>query len=484
MRKAVRKKFLLVNVPTYESAYHSFQDFIAMVPPIGLTSIAAVIENMGYEVKILDATAENLTFAQTLKKTVAESPDYVGATTMTATMDIIGEYFSQLRIRLPDVITFVGGPHASAVPEKTLEQFSGIDIAVIGEGEETITELMPVLENGDTPDKVKGVAFRKDNQIILTEQRPPIHDLGKLPMPAYHLLNFRLYRSYGWNAWVNGYRSPLGVVFMGRGCFGKCNFCAAHSVFGRGLRFFPPERIKTEIDLLMANYRPRILYFQDDTFTANRKMVNIVCDYMIEKGYTRRVEIMVSSRVDVMHLPSLKKMRKAGVRWICFGVESGSQPILDRMNKNTTIGQIRAAFTMAREAGLHVAGNYMIGHVDETWETAMETINLACELKQEYASFAIALPFPGSELYQYCLDNEVPLPSWAGFGSVNSPPIPLNKDLPQEKLLELRMIAVNRFFKRPTYLLGLLRKFRPSIVVKDFLNMYFAIRKERRAKRI
>ena len=212
-------------------------------------------------------------------------------------------------------------------------------------------------------------------------------------------------------------------------------------------------------------------------------MVSQICDYLIEKGYDRRLEVMVSSRVDSIHLPTLKKMRRAGIRWICFGVESGNQIVLDRMQKNITIKQIKEAYWKANAADLFIAGNFMIGHLGETWETAMDTINLACELRQDYASFAIAIPFPGTELYQHCLDNDIDLPSWNGFGSVNSPPIPLNKNLDQASLLSLREIALNRFFKRPLYFLGILIKFNTIAVLKDFLTMYLAIYKEKKAKR-
>jgi len=477
------KKFVFINVLSSENAYHSFRDFVASFPPIGLTTIAAALLKLGYDVKIIDGDAENLGLEETVTRTIKESPDCVGLTSMTATMDISGTFFAMLKSELPNVTLIIGGPHVSAIPEKTLQEFSDVDIAVIGEGDETIVELMSALEEGKDISSVKGIAFKREGHIVKTEKRPPIKNLKNLPIPAYHLLNFDLYWSYGWNNWVSGYRAPLGIVFTGRGCYGKCNFCAVLCVLGRGIRYFPIERIKNEIELLVNKYKIRVLYFQDDTFTANRKMVNQICDYIIEKGYNRKLEIMVSSRVDSIHLPTLKKMRQAGIRWICFGVESGNQIVLDRMQKKITIKQIKEAYNKANTAGLFIAGNFMIGHLGETWETAMDTINLTCELKQDYASFAIAIPFPGTELYQHCLDNGIDLPSWNDFGSINSPPIPLNESLDQASLLKLREIAVNRFFKRPLYFLGILIKFKTIAVIKDFLKMYLAIYKEKKAKR-
>jgi anaerobic magnesium-protoporphyrin IX monomethyl ester cyclase len=179
----------------------------------------------------------------------------------------------------------------------------------------------------------------------------------------------------------------------------------------------------------------------------------------------------------------LKKMRQAGIRWICFGVESGNQHILDKMQKNISIEQIRKAFTLANEAGIFVAGNYMIGHLGETWETALDTINLACEIKQDYASFAIAIPLPGTDIYRWCIEKGIELPPWGKFGSVNSPPIPLNESLNAEQLMALRAMAINHFFKRLSYLLRMIVRFHPIAVTKDFMRMYFALRREKHENR-
>ncbi len=477
------KKFVLIVVPTIENAYHRFKDFVACSIPIGLLSIAAVLEKEGYPVKFLDADAQRLTFNEAVELIVKAGPDYIGSTTMTATMDITENFFAEVKKRLPDVTVIVGGPHVSALPPKTLEESKAIDIVVKGEGEDTIVELMNALAHHQTLSKVAGIAFKENGKVVETQDRELIKDLGKLPLPAYHLLKYDLYRSYGWNKWVDGYCSPLGVVFTGRGCYGKCNFCATKVIFGHRIRYFPIQRIQDEIDLLVNQYQIRILYFQDDTFTANRTMVDKICDYIIQKGYHRKLQIMVSSRVETIHVPILQKMRKAGVRWICFGVESGNQYILDRMKKNIVIGQIKDAFKKSREAGLFIAGNYMIGHLGETHETAMDTIRLACDLDQDYASFAIAIPLPGTELYQHCLDHEIPLPSWTEFGSVNTPPIPLNESLTAEQLMNLRRLATRKFFERPVYFAKLVWRFRPIPVIRDFVKMYFAMQEEIKANR-
>ncbi|TAL27284.1 MAG: radical SAM protein [Nitrospirae bacterium] len=478
------KKLVLVVIPTMENAYHNLQDFAAVSPPIGLASVAATAEKAGYEVSIIDGDAEQLTLDRTIEKIVEKNPDYVGSTIMTATMDITQVFYEKLKAKLPNITVIVGGPHVSALPEQTLRDSQNIDISVIGEGDETIVDILGALHRNADLKNIAGIAYRDNGQITITGSRLPIKDLSTIPLPAFHLLDHTLYRSYGWNNWVNGYRKPLGIIFTGRGCIGKCNFCAAHNVFGKGIRFFSMQQIKDQLDYLMEKWGIRVLYFQDDTFTANRKMVNDICDYIIEKGYDKRLEIMVSSRADTVHLPTLKKMRQASVRWICFGVESGSQEILDGMNKHITIDQIKKAYALSREAGLFIAGNFMLGHLGETRETAMDTIRLACELDEEYASFAIAIPLPGTVLYRHCQDKGIPLPTWNDFGNVNTPPIPLNESLSAEELIKLRRLAMDRFFKRPGYIMKLLIRMNTLSVIRDFVKMYFVIRAERKAKRL
>lgn len=477
-------KIVLVVIPTMENAYHNLIDFVAVMPPIGIASIAAAAEVAKHDVTIIDGDALKLSVDETIERVVTLNPAVVGSTLMTATMDLTSIFYRKLKEVLPNVLVVVGGPHVSALPEQTLSETHEIDICVIGEGDDTIIEIMEALSGAKFFADVAGIAYRDGHNIVVTEKRVPISNLSRLSMPAYHLFNPNLYRAYGWNKWVSGFRQPLGVIFTGRGCIGKCNFCAAHTVFGRGTRYFSIEQVKMQIDYLMEVWKIRILYFQDDTFTANRKMVNEICDYLIAKGYSNKLEIMVSSRVDTIHLPTLIKMRQASVRWICFGVESGNQEILNRISKRITVQQIRNAFKMSRQAGLFIAGNFMIGHVGETRESALDTINLATELDQEYASFAIAIPLPGTELYQHCIDEAIPLPSWNDFGSVNSPPISLNSLLDPEELMALRDLAVNRFFKRPIYLFRMLIRVRPINLIVDFVKMYLAIRVEKSAKRL
>jgi len=167
------KKFVLVNIPSSENAYHHFREFIAVFPPIGICTIASTLEKNGFEVKIIDGDAENLSLEETIAITVKEAPDYVGSTTMTATMDITGKFYSLLKTAISDVTVIVGGPHVSAIPVETIKEYKDIDIAVVGEGDETIIEIIEVLEkrNDSVLGQIEGIVFKQDDNIISTAPR-------------------------------------------------------------------------------------------------------------------------------------------------------------------------------------------------------------------------------------------------------------------------------------------------------------------------
>ena len=475
-----KKQMILVVIPTMENAYHNLKDFVSIAPPIGLISIAAVAIKKGLEVSIIDGDAENLTMEQIINIIADKKPDFVGSTIMTATMDITKQFFTLLKQKYSDCTIIVGGPHVSALPTQTLMDIPAVDICVIGEGDETIAEIIDAFEKNEKLNNIAGIAFRNNSGNVITANRYPVEDLGKLPIPAHHLLKKELYKPYGWNKWVSGKNGPLGVIFTSRGCVGKCNFCAAQSVFGNGVRYFDMKQVIDQLEYFIHEWEINILYILDDTFTLNRKRIYELCDYIISKGYNKKIEIQVSSRVNTVHLPTMQKMREANVRWVFFGIESGNQDILNKMDKSITLKQIRDAINISRKAKMLIGGNYIIGLLGETRETAMDTINLSCELNQDYVSFATAIPLPGTKLYQHCIDSGITLPTWNDFGSVNTPPIPLTNNLTAEELVELRELAVNRFFKRPSYILNLLLRMKAYYVIKDFAQMYIAILKEKR----
>lgn len=474
-------KIALVCAPTMENAYHEFQSFVAIIPPTSLLTIAACLERAGHEVMILDADGLGLDFEASIKHILSYEPDYVGITAMTATMDIAARLCECVKKVNPKITTLLGGVHATALPIRTIEEYSFVDFLVKGEGEHTVVKLIEILNSGDSPDDLEGVTFRKGSNIIDNPRPKQIFNLDDLPLPAYHLLDYSNYRAYGWNGWENGVRAPVGVLYTARGCYRNCTFCSSKIVLGRGIRCFSIERVMEELNLLVNHYNIKILYIQDDTFAVNKKRSMAICEEILKRGY--KLEIMIAARCNEVDIELYKKFKEAGVNWCCYGIESGNQQILDSIRKKITLEEVYNSFEVANRVGFYVGGNFMLGLPHETWETAMDTINLANkELEMDYASFAICVPYPGTDIYNDAIRKGIKMPDWNGFGLVNTPPIPLS-ELSVKQLYKLRHIATIGFFTRLPYILKLLRKFNKGIIIRDFAKTGLAIAKEMLAGR-
>ncbi|HEY9072090.1 MAG TPA: radical SAM protein [Candidatus Ozemobacteraceae bacterium] len=472
-------RIALVSVPTMTESYHSLQYFIAIPYPVSFLTMAATLEQAGHEVLLYDAEARGSDFAKTVADVLSFDPDVVGVTAMTPTVMQAGRFCDAIKAVRPTTRIVLGGVHATALPERTLAEFPAVDAIVKGEGEYILPQLVGAWGVGTPLDEIPGLSWRESGGVRSTPQPPPIRPLDELPLPAYHLLDGQRYRSYGWNAWNAGVRSPMASIFTSRGCYRQCTFCASGTTLGHGIRYHGVDRVLEEIDQLVHRHHIRILYINDDTFAAHPKRAAAICEGIIKRGYN--LSIMISARCDEADPELFKLMHRAGVDWCFFGIESGNQQVLDRVNKGITLEQIDTALRIAGRAGIHIGGNFILGLPGETAETIRETIRLALRYPMEYASFAICLPFPGSALYEQIKDRP-DLPDWSGFRLTNARPIPLG-ELSPEELQAWRFRATLSFFARPSYLLRLLKRFNRRVIIEDFARMGLDVLWERLQKR-
>ncbi len=459
-------RIALIRLSTMGEAYHRMQDFIAILYPSSLLTIASCLEREGHEILVYDADARGAGHEQTVKDLIAFAPDIAGFTVMTPVLEATARCCKSLKSALPGVTTIAGGVHPTALPVRTLQEFPEIDLVVKGEGERTLPAVVRRLAAGDSLDGLDGITWRAGTEIRDARPAVPIRNLEELPFPAFHLLDLQRYRAYGWNGWKRGIRAPNASLYTSRGCYRTCTFCSSKTTLGHGLRYFSVDQVLEQIDYLVRHAGIRSLYFNDDTFVANKRRAAEICEAIIRKGYN--LEIMVNARCDEADLDLFRLLRRAGVDWVAFGVESGDQGILDRCRKQIKLEDIHRAFALTRKAGVHAAGNFIFGLPGETQETARKTIQLALELPMDYASFAICIPFPGSDLFEEIESREGQLPSWSGFRLTNARPIPL-ANLTADELISLRRKATLAFFSRPSYLLRLLKRFDRRYIVEHFL---------------
>jgi radical SAM superfamily enzyme YgiQ (UPF0313 family) len=240
-----------------------------------------------------------------------------------------------------------------------------------------------------------------------------------------------------------------------------------------------------EIDHLKEIYDIKVLHFQDDTFTLKRERAIKICKALASRDY--KLRIMCSTRVDQVDEELLGHMKKAGVEWIFYGVESGNNEILKRCSKNITIRQIEHAYKMTKEAGIKTHAGVILGHIGETHRTALDTIKFLRKLDPDYAGIATLIPFPGSAAWDYCRKNNVELPDkWGDFGMVNSVPIAINKDLGSRDLLKLRDKAVLSYYANPRRILRIFfdkQYNRKQLMIDHFHNAYALLKRKTRQDR-
>lgn len=365
------------------------------MPPLGLCSLAAAVRENGYDTAIVDALPLKLNYEQTSDLILTHRPKYIGLTAVTVSIHDAAKVATILKDKDKNLVTIIGGPHVTAAPIETLERFPQFDIGVIGEGEVTIVELMRVLENNGDLSEVKGLIIRQNGRLSLTKPRPFIRNLDTLPMPAWDLLpNLAKYYQPAADTIL---RLPSTSMVTSRGCSGKCTFCD-RSVFGNFCRAHSAEYVMDMIKHLYYNYGIRDIHIYEDNFTLHKPRLIKICNMLIEEKMD--LSFFCMARVDTVTPEILRLMKKAGFWQIAYGIESGSQKILDNINKGVTVEQNKRTLRWTKEAGIKNQGYFMLGNFGETEETIRETLDFIKRTPVDDFHITYFTPFPGSPAYE------------------------------------------------------------------------------------
>ncbi|MFH1225936.1 MAG: radical SAM protein [bacterium] len=398
---------LLINPNS--SAKPEHVDLAAGVtPPLGICYVSAFLKQQGLKAKVLDANALQLANDQIMALIGKEKPMAIGLSAITPLIittyrlvDEIKENFSQIKIIL-------GGPHATALPEKTLAENKNVDVVVRGEGEITALNLLRALKAGASLAEVKGIAWRQAGRIIVNESQAAIADLDSLPEPDRADLPINKYVPS--TKWFN--RLPFMTVMTSRGCPNNCVFCS--SIFGRSVRFRRPQNVLTEIKNLISDFGVREIIFYDDTFTLSKSRVYELCDLFIQN----KLDITWGclSRVDRVDGELLRKMKAAGCHLMAYGIESGSTEMLAVMRKNINLGQAEEAIRETKKAGIDCSASFVFGLPGETKETMQKTIDFSLKINPLFAQFFRVVPYPGTDLFDiYLRQKQSAAIDWGDF---------------------------------------------------------------------
>jgi anaerobic magnesium-protoporphyrin IX monomethyl ester cyclase len=451
----MRTHVTFVN-PPYPSGSHQHPPFT----PSGIGYLAAVLEKNQFEVDVIDCQALRLSYEQFKSEISKRQPNIVGITSTTLT------YKSALHIAkiakevFPDCLTILGGCHATFWDDEALQECPYLDIVVRKEGENTLLELVQKLEAGKSLHDVLGITYRKDGKVLKNPDRPYIENLDDLPFPAHHLWPIEHLRKHGKTAF------PL---MTSRGCVYWCNFCTAVRMFGKKYRMRSPKNVVDELEFLNNTYGANHFAFYDDAFTVNQSRTEEICREI--RNRKLKIKWNCETRVDMVTKDLLRKMREAGCSDVWFGVESGSQRVLDEMRKGISIAQTMRAFNWAKEVGLMTVAAVILGFPGETKETAWETIKFVEKINPNDVGYYVATPYPGTPLYDFVKEN-----GWLKITDFDrydtATPTFETPTLHMQDLREIRELAFQRFYLRPTYVLNMFAK--GGVYGSDSTRLVFA----------
>lgn len=446
---------LLFNSPRIGEAKDIFE-MGSIYPRIGIASIGAHLRSHGHNVKILEPRLSQGGLDNTLEEVKRAKPDIVGIPAFTEEVHQASELAKLVKKVDPGITIVVGGPHPSAEPVLTLNEFVSFDAAVYGEGEETMLDLAV----GKDLEKIPGIAFRRDDQVKLNEPRQPINQIDDLPFPSWDLYDLDRYRGATLSGgYKKAKKESLELPIEGsRGCPYPCVFC--FRVMGRTMRFRSPSVVVDEIERDIEEFNADTVYFVEGTFGVNEKHAIALCEEIVKRELHKRMQWSCGARVDISE-ELLVKMKEAGCRFIGFGVESGDPEILKMNGKYISPEQTMLSFKVCEQLGIKTEANFILGHLGETRETVQKTIDLAKKLDATDANFAILVPFPGTEVYKMASKHaggiSIKTSDWRLYGKQLG--AALNHDnLSTDELIWLQAKAYRGFYMRPDRLPKFIRE--------------------------
>jgi len=426
-------------------------------PPLGILYLAAMLEKESISVQVLDAAVEKFSLDETFERIRFISPKIIGLSVCTPDYQIIDKFAYLVKKHFPEIKIVMGGPHPALDPDGVLS-FSHIDFVIRGEGEYSFLEFCRALLKGDEDQfrKISGLSYKKNGRTIHNYDRSMIENLDKIPFPARHLVPLVKYRNYG-----RVYkRKPVGVMITSRGCPLQCIFCA-HEIFGRKYRFMSAPRIVEEIKLLKERYGVKEILFREDNFTAHRKRVFEFCDILIKE----KIDITWMCLADANSITEEMaiRMKEAGCWHIGIGVESGNQGIIDVLKKNIKLERVETVFNFLHKVGIKTLAFFMIGNYVDTKKTIADTIHFANRLNTDFAIFTITTPFPGTELFDLAVANNL-ITNFDLSQVSNNPlmfrqkqPVLRTPTLSERQLNWYQKEAILKFYLRPRQLFRILK---------------------------
>jgi len=417
---------------------------LATSPPLGLLYLGAILEKDGHEVEVLDYHMEDV--SKEKLKNAMNSSDAVGMTIYTFDKNAAIKISKTIREIDSDIPFLIGGPHCIFQQKQSLVEFPQADVCVTGEGEHVILDLAKYLQGKKKLSDIHGVFYQDNGSIKTGKPIQIIEDLNEVPFPARHLVE-----KYEYGDLPFGYHmKKMTAVLTSRGCPFDCRFCSRYDSMIPGFKFRQrsAENVLAELEEIGKKYKS--INIVDENFLVDKKRAHKIFDELNKMGMDFEIGIH-GARVDAAERELYKKMKKAGVKYLYFGLESGNQDVLDFYKKKTKLSQIKNAINLSKEMNFITIGNFIMGAPIETKEHLERTIKFARSLPLDIAGFGPLIYIRGSELWDWAVESKKITKDVTLIfaGSDNG----LGK-LTRQEIFDYINLGYKQFYFRPSYLLS------------------------------
>lgn len=421
-----------------------------------------------------------------LERVVQIRPALVGITCLVTEVKEVLDLCADIKNLEKDTVTVVGGIHPTMYTDDLLYNGSHVDYVVIGEGEETFTELVNVIRKGHGVQDVRGIAWFDGQKVCKTSPRPLIKDLDTIPTPLYNQIDTDYYFCPSINIIRNMFLSTA-QIFTSRGCPSRCTFCVNKNLsrimgYGKPFRQRSVKNVVDEIEYLADRYAIDGFYLCDDAFCIRKQFTYDFCAELT--GRNLKLIWATETKVNLVSREMIRVMKEAGCVQLDFGVESGSSEVLKRMKKDITLEQVRNAFRWCHELGIRPLANFMLNTPGETEDDVQKTLDLAREIDACYYSFGLMTPFPGTDIYEEVKPkltiDEYALLSGAYYAVVDPRFKFAQHDLNLDKQVWKAHISFNPLWRRASFLFNrayLKQVFKSRIKWKYFVTLVEVFRR-------
>jgi len=449
-------KFLLLHIaPPYQifSMSKKYKSNMS-IPPLGLLYIARSLEDEGHTVEIIDFNYEKHPM-RSLNKSI-HSSDAIGINVNSLSYKKVVNTTNKIKEIETSIPIIIGGPHCCFFPRRSLDDIPKADISVDGEAENVIKDITKALQGKKDYSKIHGIHYRDNGKIKKGQSPKIIENLDSIPFPSRHLVEKYDYGMFNNKAF---FKKRFTSLITSRGCPYNCRFCTRNISTFSHFRKRSVKNIGDELEEIDQKYNSVMIV--DDNFFSDSKRIHKIMDHIIEKQLS--IDFVIEgTRVDSADIELYRKMKKAGVKQLFFGIESGNQDVLDFYNKNISTDQIKKAVKLASRMGFLTTGNFILGAPIETKQHIKNTMKFACSLPLDVVLFNPLGYVHGSDLWKEAVDNgkigtdeeyQIIADSRRGLGNFTS-----------QELDAFCNEAFKRFYGRPTYMI---RLFIRSIIRRD-----------------